>query len=231
MAEKLKFRHELKYYINYHDYYTLSAGLRDMIERDPHAGKNGEYTIRSLYFDDFDETALMDKMAGVMSRSKYRIRSYNYSDKVIRFEKKIKEGQYIAKKSIALSRRECDRILAGDCSFLLGREEPLAREIYLEIMLRQLKPVVYVDYEREAYIMDYETVRITFDKNLRSASPLVDMFDKSSPTVPICPPGMMVLEVKFMNTLPDYLRKFIAGMADNQRQAISKYVSCRKYDR
>lgn len=229
--EKLTFRHELKYYINESDYAVLSTGLAHMLKRDRNAGKNGEYTIRSLYFDDFEETALVEKMAGVQSRAKYRIRIYDYSDRVIKFEKKIKEGQYIAKKSLSLTRSECDRIIAGDPYPLLAKNSPYAREIFLQMKLFQLKPVVVVDYEREAFVMDYESVRITFDKNLRSGSPLGSIFDRNMPTVPVCPPGMMVLEVKFNKSLPGYIRNFLANMACNQRTAISKYVSCRKYER
>ena len=42
---------------------------------------------------------------------------------------------------------------------------------------------------------------------------------------------MMVLEVKFNKSLPGYIKNFLANMACNQRTAISKYVSCRKYER
>ena len=61
---RIAFRHELKYYINYRDYTLLRGVLKALMPLDPHAGPNGDYHIRSLYFDDAYETALVEKMAG-----------------------------------------------------------------------------------------------------------------------------------------------------------------------
>jgi len=44
-------RHELKYYISQSQYQVLSRALRALLERDEHSDENGEYHIRSLYFD------------------------------------------------------------------------------------------------------------------------------------------------------------------------------------
>ena len=63
----------------------------------------------------------MDKLAGVEERNKYRIRIYNFSDQKIRLEKKIKRGQYIAKQSLLLSRKEYNAILNNRPEFLLRR--------------------------------------------------------------------------------------------------------------
>ena len=41
--------------------------------------KNGGYLIRSLYFDDYWNSAYEEKESGVLMRKKYRIRIYNYS--------------------------------------------------------------------------------------------------------------------------------------------------------
>ena len=38
---------------------------------------NGQYEIRSLYFDTPDDKALREKLDGVITREKYRIRLYN----------------------------------------------------------------------------------------------------------------------------------------------------------
>lgn len=87
-SASLKFRHELKYYVNYHQYFIIRQRLKSFMERDKHAGPTGEYHIRSLYFDDLDNKALSDKLGGLRDRNKYRIRIYNVDDKIIHFEKK-----------------------------------------------------------------------------------------------------------------------------------------------
>lgn len=227
--KELKFRHEMKYYINYRDYWVVRQSLKAVLLPDENGDENNTYHIRSLYFDDRDETALTDKLAGVEARCKYRIRIYNHSRSIIRLEKKIKQGQYIAKKSIPLTYREYQALLARQYAFLLRRKEPLAKELYLQFTCQQLAPRVVVDYQREAYVMDYERVRITFDKDLKSGKP-GDIFDPNLNVWPIGDQGMMVLEVKFNRYLPDYVRRILDNLSSTNRTAISKYVLCRKYD-
>ena len=227
---KLAFRHELKYYINYRDYALLRGVLKALMPLDPHAGPNGDYHIRSLYFDDAYETALVEKMAGYDVRNKYRIRIYDFSDEVIKFEKKMKRGQYIAKTSIRLSREECEALIAGDCDCLLGREEPLAGEIYLLMKNNLLRPRVTVDYYREAYVSQFENVRVTFDKDIRASLMLTDIFDPKAPVASVLEPGTMVLEVKFNKYLPPFIRSALNNVNAAQRSAVSKYVLCRKFD-
>ena len=96
--------------------------------------------------------------------------------------------------------------------------------------LKQLRPKVFVDYEREAYILPYESVRITFDKNLKSGSALGDIFDPDLPLIPIAEKETMILEVKFNKYLPDYIKKVLNNLSAPQRSAISKYTLCRKYE-
>ena len=91
------------------------------MSRDPHAGQDGRYHIRSLYFDDFKNTALFEKQAGVARRQKYRMRIYDYSDSVIKLEKKVKLDQYIGKESVGLTRETADQILTGDIASLAGQ--------------------------------------------------------------------------------------------------------------
>ncbi len=224
------FRHELKFYINYTEYILLRNTLKAIAQIDKYAGENGEYYIRSLYFDDEFESALMEKIGGSDTRKKYRVRIYNFSDDTIKFEKKIKQGQFVTKKSISLSRGEYDSIIAGDFSFLLRRKEALASELFLELRNNRLRPRVFVDYVREAYVYPWENIRITFDKDLRSGMWLTDIFDPHTPTMPMYDEGMMVLEVKFEKSLPAHIRGVLNNIRTAQRSAISKYVICRKFE-
>ncbi len=226
----MQFRHELKYYINYRDYIVLRQCLKALLTPDESGDENNSYHVRSIYFDDFDESSLVEKMAGVQNRNKYRIRFYNFNDRLIRFEKKMKRGQYLAKKSITLVRSEVQDLLDGNPDFLLSRKESFAKELYLEFRHRQLKPRVVVDYMREAYVLPYEDVRITFDKDLKSGKPFGNVYDKNLPVVPIADPETMILEVKFNRYLPDYVKKVLNNLTAPERLAISKYTNCRKYE-
>lgn len=224
-----KYRHEQKYYICQADYELISRRLSLSMERDRYADENGEYFIRSLYFDDMNDSAFRDKLDGVDSRDKYRLRTYNLEDKVIKLEKKHKDGQFIQKSSVSLTRRECDELLAGRYAFLLSRPEPFAREMFAVFATRRLRPKVIVDYVREAYVFPVQDVRITFDKEIRSGYRGVDIFDKELPTYPVLDSGDMVMEVKFNLYLPTYIRSLIQ-MPAQVRSAVSKYCICRKFE-
>ena len=224
------FRHEIKYYINYREYILLRNTLKALAQLDKYAGDSGEYRIRSLYFDDVYESALNQKLGGSDYRKKYRIRIYNFNDDVIKFEKKIKQGQFVTKKSIRLSRDEYERIIAGEYEFLLRRTEPLASELFLELKNNRLRPRVIVDYVREAYVYPFENIRITFDKDLHSGMWMTDIFDPNAPTMPMYEEGTMVLEVKFEKSLPAHIRGILNNIDAAERSAISKYVICRKFE-
>lgn len=82
-------RHEIKHEISYSDMLILRQRLRAVTYPDPHT-IDGKYFIRSLYFDNLSDKALMEKINGVNRREKFRIRYYNGDTSVIHLEKKSK---------------------------------------------------------------------------------------------------------------------------------------------
>ena len=121
-----------------------------------------EYFIRSLYFDDYWNSAYEEKEAGVLMRKKYRIRLYNNNDKFIKLERKKKFGSYIYKESAPLTREEVEKILNGEYEFLLHSQYPLCREFYIECTSNMMRPRCIVDYDREPWILDEGTVQDYF---------------------------------------------------------------------
>lgn len=227
MATALKFRHELKYWINYHQYHLIRSKLKHMLTPDKHAGPDGDYHIRSLYFDDADNTALHEKLGGVRDREKFRIRIYNLSDRVIHLEKKIKRNDYIAKVKESLSRSLCEEMLAGRCEGLYNPAVPLFMETYHQMKFRLLRPKVIVDYVREAYTAEEGNVRITFDKQLKTGLTSTDLFNAELGTVHAFDQPLIVFEVKYDAYLPSYVQTAIQAEGAF-RQSSSKYVMCRK---
>ena len=59
------YRHELKYQINSADRQALRQRLKTVMKCDPHAGVDGLYTIRSIYFDNYGDKALREKINGL----------------------------------------------------------------------------------------------------------------------------------------------------------------------
>ncbi|WP_059050557.1 polyphosphate polymerase domain-containing protein [Paenibacillus senegalimassiliensis] len=228
MNAKLRFRHELKFTINRQQYFIIRQRLTGLIRHDEHAGHNGEYHIRSLYFDDIDDSALHDKLGGLRDRRKYRIRIYDNRDTLIHFEKKIKNGDFIAKLKEPLTREMYDSILSGNIEVLHVPDKPLLMELYHEMKHRLLAPRVIVDYVREPFVCENGNVRITFDKELRTGLHAVDIFDENLRPIPALDDQSVILEVKYDEYIPEYLRAALQ-LEGLRQQSASKYVICRKY--
>ncbi len=218
------FRHELKFLLSKTESEIFKKRLDILLSRDLHAD-NGVYMIRSLYFDDRDESAYFEKMSGIESRKKYRIRFYNGNDDVIRLERKRKEGQYIQKVSAKLTRQEVDQILVGQYDFLRFRKEKLCQDFYMECMVKGMRPAVIVDYEREPFVYPYGDVRITFDSSIRAGLYEHTPFDMDMPVVEAIDRDKLILEVKYTEYLPEMIRD-ILPIADSVQVAFSKYTMC-----
>lgn len=224
----MRLRHELKFNINHIDYRVLRSRLSAVMSRDAHSGPEGLYHIRSLYFDDYRNSALAEKQAGVYRRKKYRIRIYNHSDSVIKLEKKTKVDQYISKEVARLSMEDAKRIISGDVAFLASSKDRLLRAFYIESRCKLLRPNVIVEYYREAYTHPVGNVRITFDTDLHTGMGCTDLFNPDIFTMRVIDEPGVILEIKYDNALP----KHIQGLIPNTilpRTAIGKFVIARKF--
>ncbi len=224
-------RHELKYFINDMQYAILSNILDHVLHRDPNGDAYNEYHVRSLYFDGVFENALYDKISGVPAREKYRIRIYNMQDGKILLECKSKVGSLISKRSADIPRDLCEQLMAGDPTGLERTRSGLLRDMFREMTLNLSRPVVVVDYVREAYLHPAEEVRITFDKQLRTGMKHFDIFDPCLPTIPPLDNPMTILEVKYNRVMPPYIRDILTTYCQNPlSSAISKYTLCRRFE-
>jgi hypothetical protein len=89
---------------------------------------------------------------------------------------------------------------------------------------------VIVDYEREPYVFPGEDVRVTFDKNVRTAMRSTDLFNPNLVTYPVWDlRNCMILEVKFNESLPLYVQELLS-VGSAEHTAASKYVFCRQYE-
>jgi len=220
------FRYEQKYLISEAGYRLLQPRLKTMLDGDENVDERGEYFIRSLYFDDAFQRGLVDKREGALLREKFRVRFYNMDDSFIRLESKQKHDTMTKKESARLTRAQVEQILAGDWWELFSTDDQLLENFYLKARTRVLRPTVLVDYMREAYV--FEDVRITFDKNIRTANYDTDLFDPDLVTVPVLPSDRMIMEVKFDDALPAAVKRLLQPV-EAARTAFSKYEMCRQF--
>lgn len=218
-------RHELKHYINLSDFIQLRKRLSQVMPVDSFADSHGGYRVRSLYFDNYSDKALREKIDGVDQREKFRIRFYNGDTSHIRLEKKCKSGMMCYKYGATLPRPVCEALLEGNYAALRDTGQPLAEELYAKLFYQQLRPKTVVDYRRDAYLYAPGNVRVTLDYDIRSESRVERFLDgEFQMGVPL--QGLIILEVKYDQFLPELIRG-ITTLSSRQQTAFSKYAATR----
>ncbi len=217
-------RRELKYYLRFQDYVLLSGMLRQALHPDPHnpAERHRGYMVRSVYFDTLDEKNFYEKLDGIETRHKYRLRIYGLDDRQVKFEIKSKHNTSIMKETLLVSRQDALRILERDYAVLLKYNQPVARRIYAEFSRRCYRPVVLIDYEREAYTWPANNFRVTFDRHLYQDSLSLNIFERLIVGVPVLGPETVVMEVKFEGFVPQWIAELFRSGSFTYN-AISKY--------
>ena len=216
-----KFRQEHKFQISLGNMELLRSKLRCAMRTDNHAGPDGGYWIRSLYFDDRNYTALREKLDGVKDRSKFRIRYYNFDDSYIVLEKKERNGDLCRKTSQRVSREVAEKIAAGQRS---GGGSPLLEE-FDGLVSQGLHPVILVDYHRCAYSSPVSDTRVTLDSQLRSPIHSLDFFDRTLPCFPVFGAQEALIEVKYDRFAPPHITALLEGIP-KVKLAVSKYARC-----
>lgn len=221
----MKYRHEYKHEISLGDMLALRSRLSAVMKKDVHA-IDGRYFIRSLYFDNAQDKALMEKINGVNIREKFRIRYYNHDPSVIHLEKKSKINGLCLKDSTKLTKEMAQAIVQGDYTWMMDSGEPLIQELYTKMMSQGLRPKTIVDYEREPFVFAPGNVRVTIDYNIRTGLGCTDFLNPDCATVPTG--NAIILEVKWDEYLPDIIRDAIQ-LPSCRTGTYSKYAVCRIY--
>ena len=223
-----KFRHELKYQITDAQLVMLKNRINHLIPADSHTGADGVYSIRSLYFDDYENRCLRENEDGTDPREKFRIRIYNASSERITLECKRKERGKTHKTSCPLTVEQTKLLMAGKILPDIGSQPPLLQKLTMLMLTRRMKPVVIVEYDRIPYVYKNGNVRITLDTNIRSSSAVEQFLDKTIPVRPVLPTGQQLLEVKYDEYLPDFIYRSLQ-LHSLRQTAFSKYAICRTY--
>jgi len=228
-------RYEYKYVVRKSDLEQLRSSILPFVTLDKFAEVDDKhhYTVRSIYFDTPRFDYYYEKIEGIKNRKKIRLRGYDKEDgnNIVFFEIKRKYDIPIVKYRAPVkfadaldmfkSRNINGQILSNEL-FPKGNENSI--RFFYQIFSKNLRPVVLIVYEREAYQAKFdESVRITFDKNIRSKGypSINDLFEeeKLSPALA----GYFILEVKFNDHFPAWLNPVIANFS-LRKQSASKYV-------
>ncbi|WP_028273533.1 polyphosphate polymerase domain-containing protein [Atopococcus tabaci] len=219
-----KYRNEMKYFCTDFDLDIVQSRLTPLVQLDPYTDEEyGNYVVRSLYFDDYDDNCLNHNEISIGRRKKYRIRYYGSQPDFLLLEKKEKENSMTHKTSCTINRNQYDQLYSGDVAALYWEaEDPLLKEFCLQIMMKRFAPKVIIHYERTAFIDFPGNVRVTMDRQISCSKELNRFLDGDYTRIPVLHAGQHLLEVKYDELLPDYIKQVV--QLDSLEQAtFSKY--------
>jgi len=224
-AIKKVYRHEKKYTISWNEFQVINGKIKHLLKRDPHCPEDG-YEVKSLYFDNPYDYALGQKVDGEELRHKYRIRVYNNNFDWLKLEKKSKHNIMTNKESVYLSKEEAMDLVAGEVEAIKDHENDFLKGFYYKIKHEKYRPKVVVKYQRIAYVYPVSNLRLTFDFNIRKSKVTKKFFSTDNGYLEAYKTGDVVMEVKFDQVLPTFLRSAIQS-PHVMTGASSKYVAAR----
>ncbi len=198
------------------------------MQLDMHTPKEGRYIIHSLYFDDYKNTSSYTTEAGLSKRFKWRIRYYGDNKNYISLEKKEKRESRCHKKSCQITIDEYQKIVSGNITDILyDTKKELIRELASDMLRFNYKPKIIIDYERIAFVEEITNVRITFDMKISASYEIQEFLTGNYQKYYILPNGISLLEVKFDDILPSYIRRIVESY-NYKQTSFSKYYFGRK---
>lgn len=220
-----RYRNEWKYLCQEPDLARIERRVAAVMQPDSHAlGDGGRYGVHSLYLEDAWDSSAYETDAGLYSRFKYRIRYYGNSPETLHLERKEKRGGLGRKATCPLSRAQCEAILAGDVSGVLrDARNPVLVRFCADSLSRGFKPRIIIDYERTAFVEPNGDIRITIDRALSASRRVGAFLSGDYQRYPLLPGSHGVLEVKFDDVLPGYVKRAVSFPRMRQT-SFSKYM-------
>lgn len=228
MAEFLDvLRTEKKYTISPITMSHLKSRLSYILPLDKNCIGLKPYVVKSLYFDSLYNRDYTEKEAGLEFRKKIRLRSYEKGD-IIKLEWKRKQGSKQRKQSLIISKEDAGELICGHYGCLLKYKDDLAGKIYTMMSEEVYIPRCMIVYNRLAFTLPTNDIRITIDSNISSNESRYDIFSENISAYPTQNFGNAILEVKFNHFLLDYIRK-VLSLDNLTESANSKYTAGRYF--
>ena len=219
------YRQEKKFLISMSQYYSMSNRISHILKPDSYSSGDG-YTIRSLYFDDIDDTDFEDKQNGIEVRRKIRLRNYGPDTPFALLEMKQRQGWVQKKRSLKISKEEARIMASGNYSSLLKHNDPFADECFALMNMRCYRPKAVLSYTRKVFVAKENRIRVTFDHHIKGTESNFDIFAADLPENMFLGYDVAVLEVKFNTFLLNHIREVLSE-CDRSEKAISKYCFSR----
>jgi hypothetical protein len=132
------------------------------------------------------------------------------------------------KEACRLTIDEYEKIVNNNITDIVyDTDKKLIKELAVDMLIHNYKPKIIIDYERIAYVEEIINVRITFDMKISASYELEEFLNGDYTKFYLQESNYNVLEVKFDDILPSYIRNIVESYNFNQG-AFSKYYYGRK---
>jgi len=223
-------RYEFKYLLRPFEEAKILAELDLRMDRDEYSSSEGDYFVRSHYFDSTSLCCYREKVNGHKRRHKFRLRMYEKADGFrdpVFMELKGKDDMLVYKHRMPLQAEELAPALGrgrGAVATMVTEcpgANGVAHSFVFDLFRRGLSPSVVVDYRRTAFEHRADPdFRATVDSRVlarrcdRNGLPVGRPQDLVSP--------FSVLEIKFRYRMPAWFLRLIQEM-ELGRQSFSKF--------
>lgn len=204
-------RSEKKYLLDSGQYESLMARLKELTIPDEY----GEYSVFNVYYDTDDFSLIRHSLEAPAFKEKFRIRCYKIPSKEdkIFLEIKKKYKKVVYKRRIICPYGVAEEYLnGGSPPEVPENEERTLAEIDYLLKSKQLKPKVFLAYDRMAYVAKSDPdFRITFDRNIRSRDYAVDFMYGDGGEL-LLSEGQRLMELKAHEALPMWMVKILSEL-------------------
>lgn len=201
MANEIFNRVEKKYLLNEEQYHNLMILINEYMNHD----KFYKSTICNIYFDTDDYELVRTSIEKPIYKEKLRLRSYNVPslDDEVFFEIKKKYNSIVNKRRITLSLKDYYKYI--NMEKISNKDSQISKEIIYMIKHYNLKPKVFLAYDRKAYIAKQDkNLRITIDNNIRSRNYDLKL-EHSDKGELLSDEKYYLMEIKSLNGYPRWL--------------------------
>ena len=225
-------RYEFKYLLPVKKANQIEKEIKNFMVLDKNALKNKKknYFVRSLYFDNEIYSNFYEKVDGMETRKKFRIRVYSAIEKStspIFLEMKGRINQRTYKLRTEINKKHVNYFIDNEninsLAKIYSNKNNVVNHFIYDTIKKKIKPKVLVDYDRRAYHNKSGLLfRLTFDSKILS-SPSQKLFDKKIHHFKEVRAGFKVLELKFERSIQPWFHRIIQNY-NLSRMSISKFA-------
>lgn len=170
-------RIENKYLIGTNKKLELISKLKQILEEDSF-GKQGYYSIRSVYFDRKDFNDYLAKVKEVTVKKGIRLRIYGPYDEKAKLELKFKNNGIQEKLSLKIEKEDALELLKCNYEVLKKYKTDIAKMFYFFMVEGEYRPVTTIIYDRKAFNCKKTKTRVTIDSNLQYSNENFDIWNE-----------------------------------------------------